>query len=84
MKEKIIDQLMALSTAAFGLVAALAWNGAIQELFKQLFGTQSGLFAMFFYAILVTLLAVLVTYFISKAADKAKTLSLRRKANNKK
>jgi hypothetical protein len=72
MKEKIIEQLTALSTAAFGLVAALAWNGAIQELFKQVFGAAAGLAAMFGYAILVTIIAIFVTYFISKAGDHAK------------
>ncbi len=30
MKSEVIDKLGALVTAAFGLVAALAWNGAIK------------------------------------------------------
>ncbi|HJK65977.1 MAG TPA: DUF5654 family protein, partial [Methanocorpusculum sp.] len=34
----VIDKLSALITAAFGLVAALAWNSAIQEIFKEVFG----------------------------------------------
>ena len=72
MKEKLIAQMVALSTAAFGLVAALAWNNAIQELFKQLFGPQSGLAAMFFYAILVTIIAIAVTYYIGRAEERAK------------
>ena len=33
----VIDKLSALITAAFGLVAALAWNSAIQEIFKEVF-----------------------------------------------
>ncbi|HJJ62427.1 MAG TPA: DUF5654 family protein [Methanocorpusculum sp.] len=34
----VIDKLAALITAAFGLVAALAWNGAIQAIFAEIFG----------------------------------------------
>jgi hypothetical protein len=30
MKSEVIEKIAALVTAAFGLVAALAWNGAIQ------------------------------------------------------
>ena len=29
MKSEVVEKLAALVTAAFGLVAALAWNGAI-------------------------------------------------------
>ena len=34
---EVMDGLVELITAAFGLVAALAWNIAIQELFTLLF-----------------------------------------------
>ncbi len=69
----VMEKFAALATAAFGLVAALAWNQAIQELFKQLFGTASSLIAMFAYAIVVTIIAVLVTLWIGKVAAKKKT-----------
>jgi len=39
MKSEVIEKIAALVTAAFGLVAALAWNGAIQAIFKQVCGT---------------------------------------------
>ncbi|HOF95963.1 MAG TPA: DUF5654 family protein, partial [Methanoculleus sp.] len=52
-KTEVIEKIAALVTAAFGLVAALAWNGAIQELFKLIFGEQSTLVAMFVYAVVV-------------------------------
>ena len=35
---ELVEKLPALITAAFGLVAALAWNSAIQNLFNQFFG----------------------------------------------
>jgi hypothetical protein len=72
MKSEVIDKLAALVTAAFGLVAALAWNGAIQAIFKKVFGTSEGVGPMLVYAIVVTLIAVLATIWIGKAAGKAK------------
>ncbi|NLA99887.1 MAG: hypothetical protein GX837_02820 [Methanomicrobiales archaeon] len=71
-KTEVIEKIAALVTAAFGLVAALAWNGAIQELFKLIFGDQSTLAAMFVYAVVVTIIAVLAVVMIGRAAAKAK------------
>jgi hypothetical protein len=59
-------------TAAFGLVAALAWNGAILAIFKEVFGTAESIPAMLTYAITVTIIAVVVTIWISRAAAKIK------------
>jgi len=72
MKKEFLDKIAALITAAFGLVAALAWNDAIKEVFKQFFGTTDQLAAMLAYAIIVTIIAVLVTIWIGKLAEKAK------------
>jgi len=41
MNSQVTEKLAALITAAFGLVAALAWNEAIQSIFKQIFGASS-------------------------------------------
>jgi uncharacterized membrane protein YqjE len=71
-KTEVIEKISALITAAFGLVAALAWNGAIQELFKLVFGDQSTLVAMLVYAIVVTIIAVIATIWIGRAAARAK------------
>jgi len=35
MKNEIIDKMSNLITSAFGLVAALAWNGAITALLRK-------------------------------------------------
>jgi hypothetical protein len=72
MKKDVIEKLTALITAAFGLVAALAWNTAIQAIFTKIFGTASSITAMITYALIVTLIAVWVTIRISKLAEKAK------------
>ncbi|TRZ81270.1 hypothetical protein D4R86_02840 [bacterium] len=72
MKKEIVEKITALSTAAFGLVAALAWNGAIQAIFKKAFGATDGIVSMLIYAVVVTIVAVLVTIWIGKAAAKVK------------
>ena len=72
LRNEIIEKLADLITAAFGLVAALAWNGAIQAVFKHVFGTSEGIGPMVTYAIIVTLIAVLATLWIGKVAEKAK------------
>lgn len=73
MKSEIIEKLAALITAAFGLVAALAWNGAIRAIFERIFGTAEDMVAMIIYAVVVTLIAVLATIWIARAAKRAKS-----------
>jgi membrane protein implicated in regulation of membrane protease activity len=71
-KDEVLDKIGALMTAAFGLVAALAWNGAIQEIFTQVFGTASTIVAQLTYAIVVTIIAVILTIWIARAVSHAK------------
>jgi len=73
MKKDVIEKIAALITAAFGLVAALAWNEAIQSLFN-LGGPLYFLSAIgpWAYAIAVTVLAVIATVWIGRLAAKAK------------
>jgi len=68
MKKEIIEKISSLLIAAFGLVAALAWNGAIQAIFKEVFGTAEGVWPMLVYAIIVTITAVVATIWITKIA----------------
>lgn len=68
----VIDKLAALITAAFGLVAALAWNSAIQTFFKEIFGDQTSIPAMVGYAVFVTVIAVVFTLWIGFVSNKAK------------
>ena len=55
MKAEVMEKLAALITAAFGLVAALAWNGAIRAIFEAIFGSADNITAMLVYAVVVTL-----------------------------
>lgn len=74
MKLEIIEKIATLVTTAFGLVAALAWNSAIQEIFNQFFGDAKGVMAMLFYAVVVTIIAVVATIWIGQIAEKAKKM----------
>lgn len=72
---EVVRQMLALATSGFGLVAALAWNNVVQEFVKTyvkkfLPGADSGILSLFLYAIIVTLLAVLVTFQLSKLLRK--------------
>lgn len=72
MRSQIVEKMAALITTAFGLVAALAWNGAIQAIFRQVFGTSEGLVPMLIYAVIVTIIAVIATIQVGKASERAK------------
>lgn len=64
----VVTQMLTLATSGFGLVAALAWNSFIQELvnnYIKKFLPNSGLYSLFIYALIVTALAVIVTYQLS-------------------
>ncbi len=65
-----MDKITALVVTAFGLVAALAWNNAIQKLFTVMFGTQSNLGAELVYALFVTVIAVIVTIYLTRENQK--------------
>ena len=66
--------MVTLSTAGFGLVAALAWNEAIQAFVKEYIdryiSVGSGIISRFIYAIIITAIAVLVTYQLTKLSRK--------------
>ncbi|MFH0864368.1 MAG: DUF5654 family protein [Candidatus Gottesmanbacteria bacterium] len=70
----IVTQMLTLATNGLGLVAALAWNGVIQEAvnnyIKPYIGKGSGIISLLIYAIIVTALAVLITYQLAKLKDK--------------
>lgn len=72
MRAEVLDKIAALLTAAFGLVAALAWNGAIRAIFEAVFGTADNIPAMLVYAVVVTIIAVLVVIWIARAVNRAK------------
>ncbi len=71
---EVLRQMITLSTSGFGLVAALAWNNVIQEAVNQYvktwFPNSGGIIPLLSYALLITILAVLVTIQLSKFLEK--------------
>ena len=72
LKVVVLDKIAALITAAFGLVAALAWNDAIKAIFKEIFGEADAIGPMLMYAIIVTIAAVILTIIVARAVSNAK------------
>ncbi|MFC1648343.1 DUF5654 family protein [Nanoarchaeota archaeon] len=79
MNKEVVEKLAALITAAFGLVAALAWNDAIKALFVGPCGSEGAgaLCALssggpWVYAIFVSIIAVIAAIWIGKVAEKHK------------
>mgnify|MGYP001561341532 CR=1 FL=1 len=72
--KELMQQLVALSTSGFGLVAALAWNEAIQTFVKDFvqpyFPSQFGVISKLLYALIITAFAVLITYQLSRIASR--------------
>lgn len=62
----ITNEMLKLSMTGFGLVAALAWNDAvktfIEEYIKPYTPSGSNLISQLIYAVIITLLAVTITY----------------------
>lgn len=71
---EIVTQMITLSSSAFGLVAALAWNSVIQEFvntyIKPLIGSNSGIISLLIYAVIITTLAVVITLQLSRLKEK--------------
>ena len=74
MKILVLDKMSALITAAFGLVAALAWNEAIKAIFKEIFGTADSFVPLLSYAIIVTIVAVILTILVARSLANMKKL----------
>jgi hypothetical protein len=70
----VLKQMLTLATSGFGLVAALAWNTAIQELvttyIKPYLSQGSGFVSLVIYAVIVTIIAVMVTINLSRIIQK--------------
>ena len=66
----IMETILGLITTAFAFVAGLAWTDAIQKLIEQFIGTGDALPSLFIYAIVVTIVAVLVTVILARVAGK--------------
>jgi hypothetical protein len=65
----MIQTMISLASASLGLVAALAWNEAIKALLAEL-NLGDNLTGLFTYAIVATLVAVVVLIWLGKLASR--------------
>ncbi len=63
-----LQTMITLASASLGLIAALAWNEAIKATIVRMFGTGDSLAGLYTYAVLATVLAVLVLVLLGRAA----------------
>jgi len=73
--KEVVATMISLATAAFGVVAALAWNSAITTVFQRYYpqpGTPlipaGRISALFVYAVVVTLVGVIVIVMLGRLA----------------
>ena len=72
MSKEVMDNIVQLLTAAFGLVAALAWNEAVQALFDAVLPNAGDLAAKFLYAVVVTVAVVIITIRLGRISERMK------------
>ena len=68
----IIETIVALMTAAFGFVAALAWNDAIQTIIRTVFPAEDDPTGKLIYAVIITIIAVIAIILIGRVLAKYK------------
>ena len=75
----IIKNMISLATSGFGLVVALAWNEVIKKTVEEYIdpwlGKSGGIISMLIYAIVITLLAVIVTMQLSRLQKKMEKIN---------
>lgn len=69
-KSSYIGTMIALATVAFGLIAAGAWNKFISDLIAIFLKPGSGVLAELLYAIIVTIIAILVVQNLARIAER--------------
>lgn len=63
-----VQSMITLASAALGLVCALAWNEAIKALMKSMLGEDDSIPGLFTYAVLATIVAVVVLLLLARTA----------------
>lgn len=69
-KPTYLGTMIALATAAFGLIAALAWNKFITDLIALFLKPGAGVWAELLYAIVITVVATIVIQTLGKIAER--------------
>ena len=74
LRAEVRERTLGFITAGLGLVAGLAWNDAIKALIEYLFPLdKNGLLAKFLYAVVITLVVVLLSVYLVRWLKKEDT-----------
>lgn len=69
-KPTYLGTMIALATVAFGLLAAGAWNKFIADLIAIFLKPGNGVWAEFIYAVIVTVLGIVVIQSLGKLSER--------------
>jgi len=70
MAKEFLQKFATLITGAFSFLAALAWNDTIKAFIQKYISPGSDVGSMFVYALIVTLIAILISYYMNQAVEK--------------
>ena len=71
LRTEIRERTLGYILAAFGLIAGLAWNDAIQSLIGYLFPSpENTLPAKFLYAVVISFIVVMISVYISRLLER--------------
>lgn len=68
----VLEKVLTLIIAALGLIAALAWDEALKHIFEQLFGGAGTILEEVSYAVVITIIAALISVRLGKFYMKRK------------
>jgi Family of unknown function (DUF5654) len=69
-KPTYLGTMISLATVAFGLIAAGAWNKFISDFIALFLKPGSGIWAELVYAIIITIVAILVVQNLGRLAER--------------
>ncbi len=73
-KTSYLGTMIGLATVAFGLIAAGAWNKFITDLIALFLKPGSGVIAELIYAVIISIIAIVVVQGLAKLAEKESVL----------
>ena len=74
-KPTVLGTMIGLATVAFGLIAAGAWNKLIADVIALFLKPGNGIWAELVYALLVTVLAIVVVQSLAKLSEREAALT---------
>jgi hypothetical protein len=76
-KSSYLGTMIGLATVAFGLIAAGAWNKFISDIIALFLKPGNGVLAELIYAVIITVVAIVVVQSLAKLAEKEALLTVK-------